>query len=118
MKYLKMVLFTVLVLAVASCTTFQVSGTQMTLEMPSFDNIGELDVTVSVTEWLGASGGANLLNVSSTNMDDAIYDAIQREIRQASGDAAVNVTIKYEASFINYLLNGLTWGIYAPLRLM
>ena len=114
MKYFKISVLALLALAMVSCTTFQMSGAQMTLEMPSFNKIADLDITVSVTEWLGTPGGANLLNVSSTNMDDEIYDAIQREIKKNSGDAAVNVKIEYKASFINYILNGLTFGIYAP----
>ena len=32
-------------------------------------------------------------------MDTAIYDAIQREIQKFTGDAAMNVEIRYEAFF-------------------
>jgi len=116
MKIFKIIVLAVMAAAMVSCTTFQMSGAQMTMEMPAFNKIADLDITVSVTEWLGTPGGANLFNISSTNTDDAIYDAIQREIRKNSGDAAVNVKIEYKASFIDYLLNGLTFSIYAPAK--
>ena len=98
----------------ASCTTFQISGTQVTREIPAYSTVGDFDITVKVHEFLGTAGGANLLNASSTAMDTVIYDAIQREIQKFTGDAAVNVEIRYEASFIDMLLNGLTWSLYAP----
>ncbi len=106
-------LLAVLVLA-ASCTTFQVSGVQVNRQTPSFQNVGQFETTVAVNEFLGSSGGANLLNVSATAMEDPIFDAIRREIEKFSGDAAVNVTIRYEATALDVILNGLTSGIWAP----
>ena len=99
---------------IASCTTFQVSGVQMNDETPSYQSVGEFEKSIAVHEFLGNPGGANLLNVTATNMDEEIFDAIRREIEKFSGDAAVNVTIKYEATFIDVLLNGITFGAYAP----
>jgi len=99
---------------VVSCTTFQVSGVQMNKETPLFQAVGQFEKTIVVNEFLGNSGGINLLNVTATNMDEKIFDAIRREIEMFSGDAAVNVTIKYEATFIDLLLNVLTASIYAP----
>ena len=99
---------------VVSCTTFQVSGVQMNKETPSFQTVGQFETSVAVHEFIGESGGMNLLNVTATNMDEKIFDAIRREIEKFSGDAAVNVTIKYEATFVDLLLNVLTASIYAP----
>ena len=107
-------LLAIAAVAFTSCTTFQLSGAQVTKEIPSYDTVGEFDIAVKVNEFLGSAGGANLLNVSSDAMDTEIYDAIQREIQKYTGDAAVNVEIRYEASFIDLLLNGLTWSLYAP----
>ncbi|MEM5948030.1 hypothetical protein WKV44_05700 [Spirochaetia bacterium 38H-sp] len=76
--------------------------------------MGEFDITVKVNEFLGNSGGTNLLNLSADAMDTAIYDAIQREIQKYTGDAAVNVIIEYKAEFLDLLLNNFTFGIYAP----
>jgi hypothetical protein len=103
-----------IVLLVASCTTFQMSGIQQNENMPSYQRVGEFETTVMVNEFLGSSGGANLVNVTATNMDNEIYDAIRREIQKYSGDAAVNVTVEYQASFVDLLLNGVTFGLYAP----
>ncbi|MFO7729352.1 MAG: hypothetical protein R6V86_01170 [Spirochaetia bacterium] len=103
-----------MVLFAASCTTFQLSGIQMNEDMPSYQTVGEFETSVMVNEFLGSSGGANLANVTSDAMDNQIYDAVRREINKYSGDAAVNVTVKYEATFVDLLLNGITWGVYAP----
>lgn len=103
-----------MVLLLGSCTTFKVSGLQITKDMPSYDTVGEFDITVKVMEFLGSPGGANLLNVSAENMDTEIYDAIQREIDKFSGDAAVNVEIEYIATPGGILVNGLTASILAP----
>jgi hypothetical protein len=102
------------VVLIASCTTFQVSGVQMNNETPSYQSVGEFEKTIAVHEFLGSPGGTNLLNVTATNMDEEIFDAIRREIEKFSGDAAVNVVIKYEATFVDILLNGVTFGAYAP----
>ena len=99
---------------VVSCTTFQVSGVQVNKQTPSFQTVGQFETTVAVHEFLGNSGGSNLANITATAMEDLIFDAIRREIEKFSGDAAVNVTIRYEATFIDLLLNGITSGIYAP----
>jgi hypothetical protein len=103
-----------LVLSVASCTTFKLSGIQVTTDMQPYQRVGEFEITVPVTELLGASGGANIGNVTATAMDDKIYDAIQREIKKYTGDAAVNVTVEYKVTLINALLNGITSSILAP----
>lgn len=104
----------VAVLFAASCTTFKLEGTQVTREIPSYTSVGTFDITVKVHEFLGSSGGANLLNVTSDAMNTKIYDAIQREIQKFTGDAAVNISIEYKAGFVDLLLNGVTWGLYAP----
>jgi hypothetical protein len=104
------------VFGISACTSFQLSGAQVTREIPSYTAVGEFDIVVKVNEFLGTSAGSNLFNVTADKMDPAIYDAIQREIQKYTADAAVNVTIRYEASFVNLLLNGLTLGIWAPAR--
>jgi hypothetical protein len=103
-----------LVLSVASCTTFKLSGIQVTREIQSYQTVGEFKILVPVTELLGASGGANIANFTATAMDEKIYDAIQREIQKFTGDAAVNVTVEYKVTLINAVLNGLTGSILAP----
>jgi len=107
----------VLVLALllaASCTTFKLEGAQITREIPAYTSVGTFDVNVKVYEFLGSAAGTNLFNITATNMDTKIYDAIQREIQKYTGDAAVNVSIEYKASFGDLFLNGLTFSLVAP----
>lgn len=111
----KILLLTAVVLmAMASCTTFKVSGLQVTKVMPNYVSVGEFDITVKVFELVGSSGGANLFNATADAMDSKIYDAIQREIQKYTGDAAVNVTIEYKAEFVDIIINGVTMSILAP----
>lgn len=114
MKPIRVGLFAVLVVLLASCTTFKISGVQVTAELPAYTEVGAFDIDVWVDKFLGSSGGATFLNVTADAMDAPIYDAIQREMRKYSADAAIDVTIEYEASFVNILLNAITGGIYAP----
>lgn len=111
---IKIALILFAVLAVAGCTTFQLSGVNVVEDMPSMEPIGDFETSVKVHEFIGGSGGTNLFNVTADAMDNEIYDAIRREVERRSGDAAINVTVKYEAKFLDLLLNGITFGIYAP----
>ena len=113
-KLLKLAAVLLVIGMIASCTTFQLSGIQITKDIPSYQTVGEFEIKVKVTEFLGVAGGPNLLNVTSDAMDNKIYDAIQREIQKYTADAAVNVTVEYQATFINLLLNGITGSIVAP----
>jgi len=113
-KAIALILVVALGAVLTGCTSFKFSGAQVTKELPSYTSVGTFDVTVWVNGFLGSSAGAHLFNITSDSMDTPIYDAIQREIEKYSGDAAVNVTIEYSASFVDILLNGLTSGIYAP----
>lgn len=115
MKRMKLVFLALCaILLVASCTTFKVSGVQVTGANPAYTKLGDFKTNVWVHEFLGASGGANLINITSDSMDTPIFEAIKREIMKLSGDAAINVTITYQAGLIEIILNGLTGGIYAP----
>ncbi|AEJ19946.1 Bor/Iss family lipoprotein [Gracilinema caldarium] len=113
-KGIRIIVLLSLVLFAVSCTTFKFEGAQVTREIPSYNTVGTFDISVKVHEFLGASGGSNLFNVTADKMNTIIYDAIQREIQKYTGDAAVNISIEYEANFIDLLLNGITYGIYAP----
>ena len=116
MKLNKIALIVLVVLAVvlSSCTTFKLSGVQVTKEIPSYETVGTFDVSIKVNEFLGSPGGANFNNYSADAMDTVIYDAIQREIQKFTGDAAVNVVIEYKAEFIDMLFAGFTGNLYSP----
>ena len=118
MKLLKKSVFllvaVLLILGVASCTTFKLSGIQVTREIPSYQTVGEFEISIPVMEFLGSAGGANLGNITATAMDEKIYDAIQREIQKYTGDAAVNVVVEYQAGLIDIVLNSITGSLIAP----
>jgi len=116
MKVNKIALLFLIVIAVvlSSCTTFKLSGVQVTKEIPAYDSVGTFDIAVKVWEFVGSPGGTNLGNVTSDAMDTEIYDAIQREIQKYTGDAAVNVVVEYKAEFIDMIIGGLTGNILAP----
>jgi hypothetical protein len=97
-----------------SCTTFQISGMEVPQRTSSSDVIGNFDINVNVTKFLGSSAGPNLFNVTSDATDPIIVDAIKREIEKLGGSKAINVNIEYQATFVHILLNMLTGSIYAP----
>ena len=103
-----------IVLSAAACTTAQFSGFQMTKELADFEVVGYFDEEVWVNEFLGLSGGANILNLSSDAMDGPVYDLIQREIIKKGGDAAIDITITQQAGIMQILINSLTGTLYAP----
>lgn len=112
-KMLVLAALTIIVLTTA-CTTFNLSGVQINEEMTSYKAVAEFETTVMVNEFLGSPGGMNLFNATARAMDNPIYDSLRREIHKYSGDAAVNITVQYKATFIDILLSVMTWGIYTP----
>ena len=111
----KMLLFVPLVLVLLfACTTMKISEAQFSRSTVATRSLGDFKITVQVAEFFGASGGANLFNISATSMDEKISDAIMDEVMARGGDAAVDVTIVYQANFGHILLNAVTATIYAP----
>jgi hypothetical protein len=98
----------------ASCTTFKASGLSYSLKATKTTVLGDFKTEVWVNKFLGSSGGINFLNISSDATEGPVKDAIQNAIKEKGGDAAVNVTIEHQASFVDILLNTLTSSIYAP----
>ncbi len=113
-KFLKVAAILLAIAMIVSCTSFKLSGIQIASNIPSYQTVGEFEIDVKVTEFLGFSGGTNLFNVSADAMDEKIHDAIQREIQKYTADAAVNVTVEYQATAINIILNTITGTIIAP----
>ncbi|NNM66703.1 MAG: hypothetical protein HKM06_01695 [Spirochaetales bacterium] len=119
MKALKMSLILALVvLAVTSCTTFKASGLSYTTAPAQQTSLGTFHTEVWVNGFLGASGGTKLFNISSDFTDQAVKDAIQKEIAAKGGTAAVDVTIENQASFVDIILNAITDDLYAPSNLI
>ncbi|MCL2472348.1 MAG: Bor family protein [Treponema sp.] len=97
-----------------SCRSFQMSGIEVSKEVVTGDTIGNFDITVNVNKFLGNSGGTNLFNATSEATDPIIIDAVKREISNMGGSRAINVKVEYEASFVDILLNYVTFYIWAP----
>ena len=50
--------------------------------------------------------------------DDAgIEQIVADAVKQSGGTRAVNVKLKYQQTFVNGLVSGLTFGIYSPFTL-
>jgi hypothetical protein len=94
--------------------SLRVSGLEVAQKASTGRDCGALDINVSITKFLGYSAGGNLFNVTSDVTDPKIIDAIKEEITKLGGTKAIDVKIEYEATFIQILLNAITWGIYAP----
>ena len=115
MKIFKYVALLVVAIALlASCTTFKASGLSYSLQAPKATVLGDFKVEVWVNEFLGEAGGAKLFNITADATEGPVKDAIQNAIRDKGGDAAINVTIEHQASFVDVLLNVVTSSIYAP----
>ncbi len=107
-------LLAVAIALLASCTTFKASGLSYNVKAPKTTVLGDFRVEVWVNEFLGSSGGVNLFNITADATEGPVKDAIQNAIRDKGGDAAINVTIEHQASFVDILLNVVTSSIYAP----
>jgi hypothetical protein len=107
-------LLVVAIALLASCTTFKASGLSYSLQAPKATVLGDFKVEVWVNEFLGEAGGAKLFNITADATEGPVKDAIQNAIRDKGGDAAINVTIEHQASFVDVLLNVVTSSIYAP----
>lgn len=113
---MKRVFFLLVVLAVllAGCTTFKATGIAAPVPGDSTTVVGKFHTTIWVNGFLGASAGAKLFNVTADVTDGAIRDAIDKAVSDKGGTSAVDITIEHRASFLDLLLNGLTWFIWAP----
>ncbi|MDR0503978.1 MAG: hypothetical protein LBH16_11735 [Treponema sp.] len=100
----------------AACTAFTADGLMLVaVQNPSsFEILGDFDIKVSSSKFIGAAGGVNFANITSDVTSNLLRDAIEREITRKGGTAAINVSIKYGPSFGQLFLNGLTMGIWAP----
>src|SRR5208337_5132999 len=115
MKALRYIALLVVAIALlASCTTFKASGLSYSLKAPKTTVLGDFKVELWVNEFLGSPAGAKLFNITADATEGPVKDAIQNAIRDKGGDAAINVTIEHQASFVDILLTAVTGEIYAP----
>ena len=102
-----------LVVLLASCTSFQISGVTIAKDASKATGTA-FDINVKVTKFLGSPAGVTFVNLFADATDAAIVNAVKAEITKAGGTSATNVTISYGATFIDILLTGITSGIYVP----
>lgn len=105
-------------LLLAGCTTFKAEGLSFMPTDDSLQVVGTFEREVTVHEFLGTSGGANLGNITSDKTKSALTDAIWDEVQKAGGTGATNVEVEYKATFLNILCNGVTGSIWAPAKLV
>lgn len=117
--YQKTLLLLVLLAAfgLASCTSFKASGLTYSVKTPATTVIKKFQKEIWVNGFLGGSAGIKLFNIMSDITDPLIAETIEKEVKAAGGDAAIDITINYQATFVNLLLNSVTAGIYAPATL-
>lgn len=115
-KFAKALFVSLMLVLVASCTTFKASGLAYG-KMNDVTVVGDFERTISVTKFLGTSGGATMFNIGQDGTDDKISAAITKEINNLGGDAAVNVSIEQKATVLNMLVNSFTSSILAPVKI-
>jgi hypothetical protein len=104
-------------LPLVSCTTFQASGLQMGGRNARYQVLGDFNTKVWVHKFLGQSGGATLFNIGAGISEGAVQSTIMREVQARGGTSAINVKLKWGSNPIQWILNGLTWNIWAPTTL-
>lgn len=97
-----------------ACTTFQATGLQFGVSTKGTEILGDFSTKIWTHKFLGQSGGTNLFNISSGVTSGPIKNAIDKEIQKKGGTAAVNITIKYGSNPIQWILNNITFNIWAP----
>jgi len=101
-------------LAITSCTSFRMSGLEFSAMPELGEIVGNFDTTVRINRFLAAPGSVSVFNVSAGATDPAIVNAIRHQIANMGGTMAVNVSIVETASFGDFFLNTITWGLWAP----
>lgn len=114
MKKIITVLFCSLLFIFTSCVSFEASNLAVLEQGSSMKMLGHFEKRVLVSEFFGVSAGTNVFNISCDVMDDKLHDVIWKEIEKKGGNGAINVYVKYEASFWDMLANDITYGIWAP----
>ena len=94
----------VVVILLASCYSVTFEGLQMQKDMPDYTVIKDFKRTIRDAGFLGNPGGYRLITFGQP--DKVIFETIRSEINKVSGDAAIDVSIKYGASIGDILFGG------------
>ncbi|HOS29342.1 MAG TPA: hypothetical protein PLR39_00940 [Treponemataceae bacterium] len=106
----------ILLLCLSSCTTFKAQGLS-TYIPTSYENLGTFNESITVHKFLGSPAGSTLFNITQDTTNDAVEMLIWKEVKKRGGRGAIDIEIVYEGTFLNYLCNSLTSGIWAPAKL-
>ncbi|MDR2495348.1 MAG: hypothetical protein LBD24_09030 [Spirochaetaceae bacterium] len=79
-----------------------------------YEVLGDFSRKVWAHKFLGQSGGQTLFNISSGMTEGAVRRAIEREVRNRGGTAAINIKIKWGSNPVQWIVNYLTATIWAP----
>lgn len=104
------------IFVLGSCTTFKAEGLSVIHAQENQQVIGHFSKTVTIHKFLGTSGGANLLNLTSDATVDTVSEVVWNEISKQNGNGAINVKVEYSAGFLHLLANSFTWNLWAPAR--
>jgi hypothetical protein len=107
----------VFLLLFASCTTFQVNDLQMGLVIngQKYEKLGEFSEKEWTNKFLGwGVNGGTLFNLSSNATDPKVREAVQKNVKKLGGDGAIDVKIKYGSNPVQWILTGITGGIWMP----
>jgi hypothetical protein len=106
--------FIVLVVMVSGCYTLNAIGTPADYPLslsnhPTGQVIKHFSTTMKVNHFI-----YGLVTPSNPDVAKAISD----EVKAAGGTSAINVKIQYQATFVDGLINSITFGIYNPFTLI
>ena len=111
------VLALVLCFGLTGCTTFNASGLQMGLVIngQKYERVGDFSEKEWTNKFLGwGVNGGTLFNLTSNATDPKVRDAVQKNIRRLGGDGAIDIKIKYGSNPLQWILTGVTFGIWVP----
>jgi hypothetical protein len=107
----------VLGIGLAGCTTFQASGLQMGLVINGqrYEKVADFSEKEWTNKFLGwGIQGGTLFNLSSSAIDPQVREAIEKNIKEFGGDGVIDVRIKYGSNPLQWILTGITLGIWMP----
>ncbi len=107
----------VVVLGLTGCTTFKAEGLSYFKDYSDYTVIGRFEKSVTVNEFLGESGGANLFDISADAMSEELFEILSMEVEKRNAAGIINLDIEYSVTFLQMLVNSITGYVYAPATL-
>jgi hypothetical protein len=80
-----------------------------------YERVGDFSEKEWTNKFLGwGVNGGTLFNLTSNATDPKVRDAVQKNIRRLGEDGAIDIKIKYGTNPLQWILTGLTFGIWVP----